>query len=104
MTTEARAAAERIGDGLVGRIPQTNFDRLWLEMAIEIAIDEASARAHTAGRREMREEAAKCAEAFPATVIQFYPRGPNSPPGNMKRASTFADIAAAVRALPVEEG
>lgn len=49
------------------------------------------------GRAQGIEEAAKIVEDYPLEVLQFYSRGPTSPPGNMWRAAIREDFIAAIR-------
>lgn len=58
-------------------------------------------RGTVASRNELVEEAAKAADGMSQGILQFYNR-PGSPPGNLMRAATPSDIAAAIRTLKQE--
>lgn len=88
--TEARAAAERIVRMVAVYFPKNVAE----DMTDTIAA--ALTTAHAAGRRDMREEAAKCAE------LRAYVFG--GEPTTENERQIVEHIIAAVRALPVEEG
>lgn len=53
------------------------------------------------GGEAMREAYARLLETFPEQILAWHSRGPRSPPGNGYRATTRADLAAAIRGLPL---
>src|SRR3990167_3084234 len=97
MTTEtARAAAERIVGGMH---VVTGGDGPYLIDSIEAALTAA----HAAGRLAMREEAAKVADGLSDAVQRAaYPQGKLAQV--LPESNCYRRVAAAVRALKVEEG
>ena len=86
MTTESARAAERIVGELIGK--NVEFVQRRSPTWLQLRITEALLTAHAAGRHAMREEAAKLAEDW----------------GYSNKPDHALGIAAAVRALKVEEG
>lgn len=72
-------------------------------VAAEAEAAQLRARLHEAekGAEAMRDAVAKLVETFPEQILAWYSRGPGSPLGNGYRATTRADLSAAIRGLPL---
>ena len=99
MTAIPEDVRERARGVLTGR--RLAFDNEAGLAALIEAIAAFALSEREAAQLEERARAAKIAEDFPARVLGMWPR-PGGPPGNGWRASTSADIAAAILQEPKE--